>query len=117
MPNPIIDFYDFGVIVIGGKQYRHDVIITPSKIVSDWWRIEGHRLQIPDVRDYILEPVDAVVIGTGYNGLMKVDDEVIEAFRSRGLEVHIAKTQQAVEIYNELVRSGKRVLAFFHLTC
>ena len=117
MGQPLIDDYDFGVMIIQGKVYRKDVIITPKAINDDWWRIEGHRLQIADVRDYVLEDVDAVVIGTGYDGLMRVDDEVVNVFKSRGKEVFIAKTRDAVKVYNDLVSKGKKVLGFFHLSC
>ena len=117
MGQPLIDDYDFGVMVIKGKMYRRDIIITPKSVNDDWWRIEGHRLQIADVRDYVLEDVDAVVVGTGYDGLMRVDEEVVEVFKKKGKEVFIAKTRDAVDIYNDLVRKGKRVLGFFHLTC
>jgi len=48
---------------------------------------------------------------------MRVDDEVVEYFRNKGLEVYIAETGKAVEKYNELVKQGKRVIALFHLTC
>ncbi len=112
-----IDYYDFGIIVINGKEYHHDVVITPKGIYSDWWRLEGHRLQLPDVRDFLAEEVDAVVIGTGYNGLMRVDREVIDVFSRRGTEVYVARTKEAVEIYNKLVDEGKKVMAFLHLTC
>lgn len=117
MSQPLIDYYDFGYIVIGGKEYKHDVIITPKRVVSDWWRLEGHRLQIPDVRDYLLEDADVVIIGTGYNGLMRVDDDVVDEFRRRGKEIYVMHTRKAVEMYNRLVREGKKVLAFLHLTC
>ncbi|MCD6278046.1 MAG: Mth938-like domain-containing protein [Desulfurococcales archaeon] len=117
MPQPLIDDYDFGVMIIRGKVYKKDLIITPKAINDEWWRIEGHRLQIADVRDYVLEDVDAVVIGTGYDGLMSVDDEVIKVFKDRGKEVLIAKTKDAVNIYNDLVSNGRKVLGFFHLTC
>ncbi len=117
MPQPLIDYYDFGVMVVGGREYRSDLIITPKGVVSDWWRLEGHRLQIPDVRDYLLEDVDYVVIGTGYSGLMSVDEDVVQAFRRRGREVFIGRTREAVKVYNELVSKGRKVLAFFHLTC
>ncbi len=115
---PLIDYYDFGVIIVGGKEYRHDIVITPTRVVDDWWRLEGHRLQIPDVRDFLCEKVDAVVIGTGYSGLMRVDQEVIDEFRRRGVtEIYVDVTRRAVEIYNRLVREGKKVLAMFHLAC
>ncbi len=114
---PLIDHYDFGVIVINGKTYTHDVVVTPQGKVIDWWRLEGHRLQVPDVRDYLAEPVDAVVIGTGYDGLMRVDDDVIKAFQRRGAEVFVGRSRRAVRKYNELVSAGKKVLLLIHLTC
>jgi len=113
----LIEHYDFGTIVIGGREYRSDVIITPRGVYSDWWRLEGHRLQLADVRDYLCEKVDAVVIGTGYSGFMRVDREVIEEFKRRGIEVYVTNTRRAVEIYNDLVKQGKKVMAFLHLTC
>lgn len=117
MPQPRIDYYDFGHIVVGGRDFVHDVVITPERVVPDWWRLEGHRLQLPDVRDYLLEEVDAVVIGTGYSGLMRVDGDVVEAFARRGRRVYVERTRRAVELYNRLVGEGKKVLAFLHITC
>ncbi len=117
MGQPLIDDYDFGVMIIRGKVYRRDLIITPAAINDEWWRLEGHRLQISDVRDYILENVDAVVIGTGYDGLMRVDSDVVKLFKDKGKEVFIARTRDAVKIYNELVNNGRKVLGLFHLTC
>ena len=117
MPKITIDYYDFGVIIINGREYRSDVIITPTRVIDNWWRLEGHRLQIPDVRDYLLEDVDDVIIGTGYDGMMRVDREVIEAFEKRGRKVHVLKTRDAVNLFNNLVSKGRKVLAFLHLTC
>ncbi|NPA97097.1 MAG: hypothetical protein GXO32_05800 [Crenarchaeota archaeon] len=116
-PQPKIDYYDFGVIVISGREYRHDVVITPRGVDPDWWRIEGHRLQLADVRDYLAEEADAVVIGTGYSGMMRVDNEVVAELVKRGMQVFIERTPRAVDMYNELVSRGKRVIAFLHLTC
>ncbi len=114
---PLIEHYDFGEIVVGGRTYAQDVVVTPSGKVIEWWRLEGHRLQLPDVRDYLAEDYDAVVIGTGYDGLMRVDDEVVREFRRRGAEVFVSKSRIAVRKYNELVRSGRKVLLLIHLTC
>ncbi|ADM27848.1 protein of unknown function DUF498 [Ignisphaera aggregans DSM 17230] len=115
---PKIDYYDFGVIVIDNKEYNRDIIISPSLgIIENWWREEGHRLKLIDIRDYLLEKADLVVIGTGYDGMMYVDNEVIQWFNSRGIEVKIARSREAVEIYNKAVEEGKKVLLFIHLTC
>ncbi len=113
-----IDYYDFGTIVIENKEYDRDIIISPSHgIIENWWREEGHRLKLTDIRDYLLENVDIVVIGTGYEGMMYVDKEVIQWFTNRGIEVKIAKSREAVEIYNKAIEEGRKALLFIHLTC
>lgn len=113
----LIEGYDFGSIIIGGRTYSSDVIVLPDKVIDNWWRLEGHRLQIPDVRDHLLEDVDSVVIGTGYYGMMRVDDEVLDAFREGGREVYVLRSREAVRKYNELVKSGRKVMLLIHLTC
>lgn len=115
---PKIEYYDFGVIVVDNKEYNRDIIISPSLgIIESWWRKEGHRLKLIDIRDYLLEKTDLVIIGTGYDGMMYVDNEVIQWFNSRGIEVKIARSREAVEIYNKAIEEGKKVLLFIHLTC
>jgi len=113
----LIEDYGFGSLTIKGTTYTSDLIITPSKVIDNWWRLEGHRLQMPDVRDHLLEDVDVVVIGTGYYGMMRVDDDVVDAFKKRRKEVIIKRSREAVKTYNELVKAGKKVMLFIHLTC
>ncbi len=117
MQQPLISNYDFGRLELGDEVLTEDLVITPESVVKGWWRLEGHRLQLPDVRDFLAEEVDAVVVGTGYHGMMRVDDEVIKAFERKGREVFILKSREAVRKYNELVSEGRKVLLFIHLTC
>ncbi|MEO3993505.1 MAG: Mth938-like domain-containing protein [Desulfurococcaceae archaeon TW002] len=114
---PLIEHYDFGEIVVGGREYNRDIVIHPEGVLSDWWRVEGHRLQLVDVRDFLGIKVDVVIIGTGYDGFMRVDDDVIETFKKSGAEVYVLKSRRAVSKYNEEVSKGRRVLLFIHLTC
>jgi hypothetical protein len=114
---PLIKKYDFGYMVVDNKEYTRDLVILPDKVMPNWWRLEGHRLQLRDIMDYLDINVDAVVIGTGYYGYMRVDDEVIKKFEERGIKVYVLNSREAVEKYNELVGKGLRVAAFFHLTC
>lgn len=112
-----IEFYDFGEIVVNGRRYTRDIIITPSKIISNWWRKEGHKICLDDLREILNEQVDFVVLGTGYYGLVKVDSEVREYFERKGVKVIVKPTREAVEEFNKLASLGKRVLGAFHLTC
>ncbi len=108
--------YIFGRIIIDGKTYTSDVIIYPDSVDSAWWRKEGHYLQMDDLAAALAEKPDAIVIGTGFNGVMKVADEVVRKLTSKGIEFHIMKTGEAVPLFNDLsVR--KKTIACLHLTC
>ena len=113
----MIDSYDFGKIVIDGKQYTSDLIIFPSRIMSGWWRKEGHRLHVNDLDEVVKEKAEVLIIGTGYSGLMKVPTETKEFVEKEGPELIIQPTKEACKTYNSLIKSGKKVIAALHLTC
>ncbi|WP_333653845.1 Mth938-like domain-containing protein [Dissulfurispira sp.] len=111
-----IQHYSFGRITIDGKTYTSDVIIYPDRVNSSWWRKEGHFLQMDDLREVLDARPEVIIIGTGYSGVMRVSDEVISNLKSMKIDVHVARTTDAVNLFNEL--SGKRkTIACLHLTC
>ena len=111
-----ISHYSFGRIVVDGKSYTSDIIIYPDRVEDSWWRKEGHNLSLDDLKGVIDAETAVLIIGTGYNGLMAVPEETVEALTSRGIEVHPLPTVQAVELYNRLEKDGN-VIAALHLTC
>ena len=115
----MIDSYDFGVIVIDGRRYTSDVTISRGRVLDGWRRREGHRLYLEDLDEVLkveTQP-EVLIVGTGYSGLMEVSKEVEEALRSRGIELIAQPTKRACQTLNQLLRSGRRVAAAFHLTC
>lgn len=111
-----IQDYTFGKIVIEGKIYTSDVIIYPQRLDASWWRKEGHLLQPEDITGVLDAEPEAVIIGTGYSGGMRVPRQTLDLLESKGIEVHIALTRDAVSLYQKL--HGKRmVIAALHLTC
>ena len=108
--------YSFGKITINGKKYTSDVIVFPDHVHSSWWRLEGHLLQIPDLKDVIAAKLPVLVIGTGYYGTMKVPRETLDYLTSNNIEVFAEDTQRAVERYNA-VAPQKQCVAALHLTC
>lgn len=111
-----IEHYSFGSITVDGKTYTSDVIIYPGRVDSSWWRKEGHNLHIVDLTDVINAKPQVLVIGTGASGLMKVPKETLSHLESKGIEVHVERTDKAVELFNKL-QKDKIVIAAFHLTC
>ncbi len=112
----MIQSYAFGAMVINGQEYTADLIVFPEKIHPAWWRKEGHKLALEDLGDVFKENIEALVIGTGFFGLMKVEQVVLDAARAKGLVLHIEKTEKAVQIFNRLI-SQKKTAGAFHLTC
>ena len=96
--------------------YHSDLIIFPNKIKSNWWRKEGHNLQMEDLQEILSFKPKVLVIGTGKFGLMKVDNNLINTINKQGVELIIEKTSKAVEKYNAICEEASTVAAF-HLTC
>ncbi|MET1124474.1 MAG: MTH938/NDUFAF3 family protein [Archaeoglobaceae archaeon] len=111
-----VESYSFGRIKIEGKEYTSDVIVGNDFVKSGWWRKEGHRVQMDDIAEISSAEPEVVIFGTGANGRVSVDDDVIEFFKRKGCEVIVTKTHEAVRIFNELVGKRRVVLAA-HLTC
>jgi hypothetical protein len=113
----MIESYDFGRIVVDGKEYTNDLIIFPDRVEAGWWRKAGHQLHIEDIEEVVEKGPDVLVVGTGYSGLMSVVAETKRYIEERGIELIIQPTKQACETYNDLIQSGKETVAAFHLTC
>lgn len=112
-----IEDYHFGSITVDGESYTSDVIISPEGVNASWWRERGHEVSCKDLEPVLEAQPDAVVIGTGAYGAMKVTPGAAELLRKRGVQAHVLPTPEARERYNELVESGCRAVAALHLTC
>jgi hypothetical protein len=113
-----IDSYSFGRIVIDGKIFTKDVIIfsgTPGRVLSPWWRKEGHFLALEDLDEVLREKPEILVIGKGYSGVMEVPDAVIHDLAIEGIRVIVKDSSEAVGVFSTL-KSPKKAAAL-HLTC
>jgi hypothetical protein len=114
----MIENYSFGKILINGKEYISDLIIFKDYIHDNWWRKESHKLCIDDIKEIISKKPDILIIGTGFFGLMKVPEELIENIKSLGVgQVIIKKAGDACTEYNKLYKKNNNIIAAFHLTC
>jgi hypothetical protein len=107
----------FGRIKINGQEYTRDVIVYPNRVDNSWWRKEGHRLQVEDISDILQARPNILVVGTGQYGSMRIDKEVEDLLRSKGVELRAAETPEACQIHNRLVKSKRVVITALHLTC
>ena len=114
----------FGYVVIDGKRYGHDVVLTDEvcprrKELSKSLRSRfGHTPLTGEeilayFRDYRPE---VIVVGTGQFGALPLVG-VDEAARELGAELIVKRTGEALKEYNRLVKEGKRVGVLLHVTC
>ncbi len=112
----IIDHYEFGRVVAEGKEFTHDLIISPGRILWPWWRRQGHYLEPEDLKEVWEEDIDCLIVGTEAYGIMNVSEEVKKMAQRKGIELYTKPTLQAVELFNKL-QPQKKLAGAFHLTC
>jgi hypothetical protein len=110
-----IDHYEFGRIVVDGRQETRDLIILPERVVRNWWRQDGHALVLDDLDEVLDELPSHLVVGTGADGRMRPDPDTLQRLEARGVTVEALPTGQAVRRFGEL--DPARTAAALHLTC
>jgi hypothetical protein len=112
---PRIEGYRFGRIVVDGDEQTRDVILLPDRVVTNWWRADGHSLVLADLADVLDDLPGHLVVGTGAYGQLRPEPETLEQLRERGIEVEALPTGEAVRRYGEL--DPRQTAAALHLTC
>lgn len=116
MKAPEIQDYRFGRMVVDEEEHTQDLILLPDRVAANWWRKEGHRLDVEDLQAVFDAAPEVLVVGTGSYGLMQVPDETCRAVEAAGIELLTARTGKAWQMYNNL-RERRRTAGAFHLTC
>ena len=73
-------------------------------------------IQPADVEELLAHGAAAVVLSRGMDKRLQVDPATLEYLERQSIEVHIAGTREAVQIYNELAGAAP-VAGLFHSTC
>jgi hypothetical protein len=115
--NNMITQYSFGKIVINNVAYTNDIKIVQGRVVSNWWRKRGHRVDVDDIKDILEATPNILVIGRGQPGLMKSTDSLRQYLENHGIELVEEKTPKAVQTFNRLLKEGKDVCAGIHIAC
>jgi len=113
----MIEDYHFGSIKINGEKFDKDIFIDGDEKISLWWREESHVFQKKDLESFLEKIPEIVILGTGEQGLAKVSEDAKDFLKSLKIEMISKPTDQAVEIYNQVKKENRKVVAFLHLTC
>lgn len=112
-----VNRYDFGTIVIDGKEYNNDIIIQGDMIrkrkkkASKPFRAQFGHTPL-SVHEDIPWDCTTLVIGCGMNSLLPVMDEVKQEAGKRGVKLVMLPTTEALSYVND---DDTNVI--LHLTC
>jgi len=112
----MIDSYTFGSFVVDGKKFDSNVSII-NGVAKQARYLYDHLLLESDFDKLIAAKPEIIIIGTGASGVVRVQEEIKELIESNGIKLVIERTGEACEIFNDLVKKGKKVCAFLHNTC
>jgi len=121
--NDLITSYSFGSIVINNKTYEDiKIIVAPEKTeILPWHYIKHHTVTLKDIEEIVKEKPKLIVVGTGYYGIVKVEQEVIDFCEKNNIDLIIKPTEQAINILNNLLNEfknqNKTIGAIIHATC
>lgn len=119
---PKIDSTKFGEIVIAGKKYGQVLIISEKIVERDYEKLKkffgtSHKITDWEIIQLLSNNPEVIVIGTGQDGLLEVDEEFKNQIAKQGIELVIDKTPEAFKVYNEKIKAGQRANALMHTTC
>ena len=110
-----LEDYSFGRVSVDGSEETRDLIVLPERVVTNWWRREGHSLAIEDLGEVLDQLPERLILGVGAHGRLHPEPEVIAELERRGIAVECLRTDEAVSRYGEL--DERRTAAALHLTC
>jgi hypothetical protein len=109
------------VAVHGQMQLFKDCKVWPGGARAWDWKETGTQhdpgIQLADIAELLEKNPEAIVLGCGVFGRLKVCAETEATLCERGIPYHIEKTRKAVGLFNELSGQGLRVAGLFHSTC
>ncbi len=114
--NPIgrFGFCRFGLLVYSAVPFPAVDLVVHANGMPAIRGSKAHFVDLAEIKPLLREGPDVLIIGTGYDGMVQVDEELLAM---SAVQVLPLPTPQAVRRYNALKSEGKRVAAIIHSTC
>jgi len=118
---PHFDSIEWGTVVVDGRKYDYDVVITPKGELkprtSKREKFGSHTFGRDELERLHKSGTEVIVVGTGTSDLASLSNEAKNFAKQKGVEVIELPSQEAINRYNELAKGKKKVGAMIHITC
>jgi len=112
---PHIDKTEFGIIVVDGKTYEHDIKILPDgKILRRWGPRGSHEICLEEFDEILSQNPEVIVVGNGQSGVARVEEKAVEEIEGKSIKLIIEETPKAIKTFNEI---KNKKAGLFHVTC
>ena len=119
--SPRITHLAWGEMEVEGLEPARDMKLWPGGGRAwDWGETGTHHvpgIQVADVEELLENGARTVVLTRGMELVLQTCPETLEYLRARGVQVHVAETNEVARIYSQLVEQGDAVGGLFHSTC
>jgi len=112
---------EWGKITFDGSAMR-DILFVEGKVTErNRERLEAkygtnHLVDVDEAKILLKGHPAEVIIGNGFEGLLKLDPEAESALKQK-TALTVLASPQAVDMLNEKIKRGERVNALIHTTC
>jgi len=106
---------EFGNIQIDHEVFDRDDFFLFKDLIEP--TDKSHHVTAKDFKHMMLREPEVVIISTGFNNLVKIDEGVFELAKQSGIELFELPTPDALKKFQELSKKGKNVAARIHTTC
>ncbi|MEI6528218.1 MAG: MTH938/NDUFAF3 family protein [bacterium] len=119
---PKINSTEFGSITIDDIKYSQVLIVGDKVMEREYSKLKelfgtSHKIGDWEVEELLKESPETIIIGTGQDAMLEVDEGTVKTFKDNDIKLIIEKTPQAIETYNTLKAKGVMVNSLIHTTC
>ena len=119
--SPIINHISWGQMEVSDIGTGKDFKLWPGGGRAwDWRETDTHHvpgIQPADIQELLDQGSQTIVLSRGMLLKLKTAPETLELLESMNINIHVAETKEAAEIYNNLASNGEAVGGLFHSTC
>ncbi|RLG21384.1 hypothetical protein DRN74_02365 [Candidatus Micrarchaeota archaeon] len=113
----------FGKVKFGDEVYSEDIIVHTDLSVSPRDKSiakskygDSHIVGREELEKILDDDTEAIVIGSGQFGVLKLNEEAVNFLRSKNIDFYVMETPEAIKKYNHIFKE-KKTMALIHVTC